>query len=237
MFIGHYAVGFAARAALGKRFPKTAPSLGTFFLAAQWVDLIWPLTLLTGLEQVRIAPGNTAVTPLDFVHYPYTHSLLAGVVWALMVGGVWWLQRRRSAAAGGAGQAEQAGRAKQAALWVGAAVLSHWVLDFLTHRPDLPLYPGGVKVGLGLWYSLSATLAVEGALFVIGALWYLRTTRAKNNRGRWGLWALLAFLVVVYVSNLLGPPPPSAELVSWSALALWLLVAWGYWIDRNREQA
>jgi membrane-bound metal-dependent hydrolase YbcI (DUF457 family) len=212
MFIGHYAVALAARPA-ARRTP-----LWTLFLAVQWPDLIWPVFLLTGVEAVRIDPGNTAVTPLDFVRYPISHSLLMDVVWGVLLGALVYARYRD----------------RTGALWVGAGVVSHWVLDWITHRPDLPLWPGGPLVGLGLWRSLPATVAVEGLLFLGGAALYLRATRATDRTGRWALWALLTFLMAVYVSNLLGPPPPSVTALAWVGLGLWLLPPWAAWIERHR---
>src|SRR5918995_2728329 len=143
MFAGHFGLALAAKTAA----PRA--SLGVLTLATQWVDLVWPILLLAGLEHVRIAPGITEVTPLDFYDYPITHSLVSGVMWGGVVGLVY---------------GKMAGYRK-AALVAAMLVLSHWVLDFITHRPDLPLWPGGPKVGLGLWNSLEATALVEGAIF------------------------------------------------------------------------
>ena len=213
MFLGHFGVGFGAKAAA----PKA--SLGTLFLAAQFVDLLWPTLLLVGLEKVVIAPGITRVTPLDFTDYPITHSLIAVLIWAALFAGAYFLMRKYPKGA-----------------WIcGAAVLSHWVLDLLTHRPDLPLVPGGAaKVGLGLWNSLPATLVVELGIFAVGVWLYVRTTRALDRTGTIALWSLVGFLLVVYFSNLFGPPPPSAMAIAWLGQAQWLLVIWAFWIDRHR---
>jgi len=214
MFLGHFGVGLGSKSLA----PKT--SLGTLFLAAQFVDLLWPTLLLVGLERVEIAPGITRVTPLDFVHYPITHSLLAGIGWSLAFAAVYYALRRYPRGA-----------------WVcGAAVLSHWVLDLVVHRPDLLLIPGGTtRVGLGLWNSLPATLAAE-LLVCGGGLWlYLRATRARDRAGSIGLWALVGFLLLVYGANVFGPPPPSVAAIAWAGHAMWLLVIWGYWVDRHRE--
>ena len=214
MFIGHFGVGLAAK----KFAPKT--SLGMLFLSVQFVDLLWPMFLLLGLEHVRIDVGNTVVTPLDFYDYPITHSLVGVLAWAVMLGLVYFgLQRYPRGA------------------WVvGAGVLSHWVLDAISHRPDLLLVPGGsTRVGLCLWNSLPATVVVEGAIFFGGLVLYLRSTTARDRTGRYALWALVAFLVVLYVGNLWGPPPPSVNALAITGLAAWLLVAWGYWIDRHRR--
>lgn len=213
MFAGHYAVALAA-----KRAAPRAP-LGLLVMAAFWIDLLWPLLLLAGVEQVRIDPGNTVVTPLDFARYPVTHSLLAVAGWSVLVGAAaWWRLRDRRTA------------------WVaGAVVTSHWVLDWLTHRPDLPLWPGGPQVGLGLWNSLSGTLAVEGLILAAGIAVYAAGSRPVRGRGRWAFVSLNAFFVLVWLANLFGPPPPSERAVAWSALLLWLLVPWAVWIGRNRE--
>jgi membrane-bound metal-dependent hydrolase YbcI (DUF457 family) len=212
MFLGHYGVGFAA-----KRFAPSA-SLGTLLFAAQFVDLVWPILVLAGVEVVRIDPGNTVVTPLDFVSYPFTHSLAAGLGWGLLLGLV-YLVIRRSA---------------RGALVVGLAVVSHWVLDWISHRPDLALYPGGPKVGLGLWQSLTGTLVVELTLFAIGLGLYLATTRPLDRTGRWGLAALVALLLASYGGALFGPPPPSDRAIAWVGLGGWLLPLAGVWVDRHR---
>ena len=217
MFIGHYAVAFAAKRA------APAISLGTLFLAAQLADLAWPVLVLAGIERFEIRPGITAFTPLDFVHYPWSHSLVAMLGWGAALGLGYVLVRRA--------------RWRDAVL-LAALVVSHWVLDFVTHRPDMPLAPGdSSRVGLGLWSSVPATLAVEGALFAACVWFYARSTRALDRTGRWALWSLVAFLTVVYAANAFGPPPPSVAAVAWSANLLWLVVAWGYWIDRHRSIA
>jgi len=212
MFIGHFAAGLAAK----RLAPRT--SLGTLLAAAQLLDLVWPALVLAGVERVRIAPGDTAFTPLAFEHYPWTHSLLMVAAWALAFALAY---RART------------GYGRGAAV-VGGLVLSHWVLDLVVHRPDLPLAPGAPVVGFGLWNSVAGTLAVEGALFAAGVLVYATGTRARNRTGAVALWALVAFLVVVYAANATSPPPPGAEAVGAAGLLMWLFVPWGAWIDRNR---
>jgi hypothetical protein len=216
MFSGHFAVGFA-----GKR-AAPAVSLGTLIMAAQFLDLLWPILLLVGLEHVRIAPGDTRFTPLDFYDYPITHSLVTAIGWGLLFGGGYWLARRRTTS-------------PSVPLVLGALVVSHWLLDFVTHRPDLPLWPGGPRVGLGLWSSIAGTLAVEYALYVAGIAIYLGATRARDRVGRYALWALVIFLPLVHMAATFGPPPPSEKALAWSGLIGWLLVAWGYFIDRHRQ--
>ena len=213
MFIGHFGVGLAAKPLA----PRT--SLGTLFLAAQFLDLLWPTLLLLGIERVRIDPGNTAVTPLAFEHYPVSHSLAAVAVWAILFSISYWTIRRFA----------------RGAAVLGALVLSHWLLDLVAHGRDLPLYPGSERFGFGLWASLPATILVELAIFAAGAWLYLRATRPVDRTGAWALWSLLAFLLVVYFGNLFSPPPDSVTAIAIAGHAQWLLVFWGYWIDRHRR--
>jgi membrane-bound metal-dependent hydrolase YbcI (DUF457 family) len=214
MFIGHFGVAFAA-----KRAAPTV-SLGTLFIACELVDLLWPLFLLAGMESMAITPGITRFTPLDFQHYPWSHSLLMGAVWALAFGALYFARRRS---------------------WIAAAVvalvvLSHWFLDLLTHRPDLPLAPGSdLKLGFGLWNSIGGTLLVEGALFVVGVRFYLAGSQAVDRTGHWALYGLLVFLVLAYIGAAFGPLPPSVPAIAWTGLAGGLVTgALGYWIDRHR---
>jgi len=214
MFIGHFGLGFGAKRA------APAVSLGTLFLACQFADLLWPTLLLLGVERVEIEPGVTAMTPLDFVSYPYSHSLVALCLWGAAFGGVYVAVRRVRVFT---------------ALVLGLLVVSHWVLDFVTHRRDMPLtLHGPERVGLGLWFSVPGTLAVESLVFGVGLALYLRATAARDRIGSYGLWSLVAFLLVVYLASSFGPPPPSATAVAWSAQAMWLLVVWGYWVDNHR---
>ena len=216
MFIGHYAIGLAARRA----DPKL--SLGTTFLACQWIDLVWPILLILGIEHARVAPGDTRFTPLDFYDYPWTHSLAMVLLWAAAFASAWFAMRRRVGTA----------------ILLAAVVVSHWVLDAIAHRPDLPLYPGSARmVGFGLWNFVAATIVVESLLFAGGLFLYARSTRAIDRAGSWGFWSMIAFFVVVYVANVMSPPPPSIAAVAWSALALWLLPWWAAWADRHRRPA
>ena len=215
MFVGHFGVGFAA-----KKFAKK-PSLGTLFLAAQFVDLLWPFFVILGIETVAVDPGNTAFTPLDFIYYPFSHSLLGVLIWAFLFGVVYYFIKKDL----------------KTSFILGTLVLSHWILDFITHRPDLPLFIGAdsLLVGLGLWNSIIATVIVEGAIFIVGVYLYVAVTKAKSKVGTYSLWALIIFLIIIYISNLLGQPPESAEAIGYVGLAQWLLIVWAYWIDRNRS--
>jgi hypothetical protein len=214
MFIGHFGLGFAA-----KRLAPRA-SLGTAFLAAQFADLLWPVFLLLGMESVRVAPGATVVTPLVFESYPITHSLLGMAGWAIALGATYALARKDNRGA-----------------WVLALlVISHWMLDAIVHAPDLPLAPGmDLRIGLGLWNSPAATLAVEIPIFVAGVWLYARATLARDRTGRYALIGLVAFLALIQVLNLLGPPPRSVAAIAWVGHAQWLLIAWGYWVDAHRQ--
>jgi hypothetical protein len=213
MFLGHYGIAFAAKRAA----PRS--SLGTLTFAAQLLDELWPIFLLLGLERVRIVPGLMAASPLDFVHYPISHSLATAAGWALLVGVGYFIVRRY----------------RRGAWVVGAAVLSHWFLDAPMHRPDLPLWPGSsILVGAGLWNSVPATLLIEALVFAIGLAVYLRTTRALDRVGSWALWAMVAVLAIIYLASFFGPPPDERSLAV-TTLGLWLFVPWSYWVDRHRE--
>jgi membrane-bound metal-dependent hydrolase YbcI (DUF457 family) len=214
MFIGHVALGLAAKRAA----PRV--SLGVLVAAAQLADLLWPLFLAIGLEQVRIDPGNTAVTPLDFVSYPYSHSLVLLVVWAVAMA----ILCRPFAPARGAFAV------------ISALVVSHWVLDVVTHRPDMPLYPGSQTLGLGLWNSIPATVAIEVPMFVAGLWIYCRATRPRDAIGRWAFGALVVTLLLIYVGNIFGPPPPSVQALYIVAMIGGVLFTlWSVWADRHRD--
>jgi hypothetical protein len=214
MFLGHFALGFAAK--------KIEPgvSLATSMAAAQLADVVWPVFVLTGVERVAIAPGDTAVTPLRFESYPYSHSLLTLVLWGVVFASLHFLARRRP----------------RAAVVLGLLVVSHWFLDYASHRPDMPISPWNATLfGLGLWYSVAATVLVEALLFAGGVALYLAATTARDAVGRFGLAALVAFLAVIYAANLFGPPPPSVAAVGWAGLiGAALLLVWAAWVDRHR---
>jgi TonB family protein len=213
MFAGHFAVALAAKRAA----PKT--SLGTLVFAAQFLDLIWPVLVLLGVEWFHIAPGVTKLNPLAFDHYPVSHSLVMSLVWSLLVGAVYFWRRRSCRGAG----------------VLGAAVFSHWVLDWITHAPDLQLAPGAAsRVGLGLWNHPAAAIAVEGGLFVAAVASYATQTHARDAVGRWSFFAFVFALALIQFANTTGPPPPSAQAVAWSALIIWLFVPWSAWFDRHR---
>jgi hypothetical protein len=212
MFLGHFGVALAAKRV------APGPSLGTAVMAAQWADGVWPLFVLLGLEHVEIRPGITAVTPFDFVSYPYTHSLFADLGWAAMFAVVYGTLRKDW----------------RGAIWLAALVMSHWILDVIAHRPDMPTWPGGPKLGAGLWNSVPATLIVEFLLFGAGVWIYSRATAARDRLGPILFWSFVITLVVIYFAAVFGPPPPSELALAVTGLLGWLFVAWGYWVDRHR---
>ena len=215
MFIGHAAVGLASK--------QLAPrvSLGTLIAAPFALDVIWPLLVLAGAEHFRVDPGNTAFTHLDFYDYPWSHSLLMAAVWSLLFAAGHFASKRD----------------RRAAIVLAAGVISHWLFDFITHRPDLPLFPGGPKTGLGLWNSRPGTLLVELALFATGVALYLRHTRALNRAGSIAFWALIVTLLLIYGANAMTIPPPETSTtgIAISALLIPLFFIWAAWVDRRRE--
>lgn len=214
MFIGHLGIGLAGKAAA----PRL--SLAMLFAAAQWADLLWPVLVLAGIEHVRIVPGLMKASPLDFTDYPVSHSFAALAGWAVFLAAIHFAARRD----------------RLAALVIAGLVLSHWFLDVLVHRPDMPVWPGGPRIGLSLWNSRPATFALEAGLYGVGTVAYLRSTRARDRIGRWGLAALLVFLFAGWVGSLFGPPPPSVPGLAWTGLALGLLLlVWAGWVDAHRQ--
>lgn len=206
MFLGHIALGLGARRAM-PRVP-----LATWFVAVQFVDLLWPIFLLAGLEHVRIAPGITAFTPLEFYDYPITHSLVGGLGWGLVLAAI----------------CRAAGLRSSDAIVVGGAVLTHWILDVISHRPDMPVLPHGPYLGLGLWNSVAATLIVELSMFAAGIWLY-----ARGRQPRLSFWLLMLFLLAAYFAAAFGPPPPNPTALAWTALTMWVLVPWFRWVERR----
>lgn len=215
MFVGHYGVSFAA-----KRFDSSIP-LWVLFLAVQLLDVIWAPFVLLGIEKVRIVPGFTASNPLDLYYMPYTHSLLAALLWsgAAFVG---YLTLTR-----------QRGRGRAACV-VAVAVFSHWVLDFIVHRPDLPLFDNSMKVGLGLWEHPVIAFALESAL-LFGGIWlYLARTAAR--RRAFVVFGFVMLIIQAYIS--FGPPPTSDRAAAWTALAAYALFALvAAWLERSQGGA
>jgi hypothetical protein len=216
MFIGHYGPSFAIRA-LRPEIP-----LWLLFLAAQLVDIAWALLVLGGIEKLRIVPGITAASPLDLYYMPYTHSLVAALLWALGAAIVCRFLFRW--------------RGWSAALWVGAAVLSHWGIDWLVHRPDLPLFGDSVKVGLGLWNYSGLSLGLEVLVVMSGFGLYLQRTRGLTTVGRYGPVVFVVLMLAIQVASIVGPPPPSPAAVAASGLGAYLVfAAVAAWLDRQRS--
>jgi hypothetical protein len=209
MFIGHFAVGLLAKK------NQQLPSLAMLFIAVQLLDLIWPVLVLLGIESLSIDPGNTKLTHLNFEFYPYSHSLFMAVGWSLLFGLCYYLFTKN----------------KSGSWLLSGLVLSHWVLDFISHRPDLPLSPfTDLKVGLGLWNFPVGAIGLELVLIGVGAFLYFRSAIPKRKTA---YWILIGFLVVVHLMNLLGPPPPNAMAVAWSANLMWIIVVWAWWIEKK----
>jgi hypothetical protein len=219
MFIGHYAVGFAAK----KLAPKT--SLGTLLIAAVWMDILFSIYLLLGLEHFRIAPGfpNKLLT-YDFYDFSLSHSLGLTLAWAAVFGLVYLIRENDLKVSG----------------ILAGLVAIHWGLDYIVHKPDLSLLPVdpstySQKFGLSLWNSIPETIAVEGALFIGGILLYLRATKAIDEVGKKGFWVLVGVITVLYVLNFIVTPTDKPQLMALTGIAQLLLVAWGYWVDDHRK--
>jgi hypothetical protein len=213
VFVGHLAVALAAK----KAEPKLR--LPALVAATYGLDLLWPIFLLFGLETVRVDPGATPFTPLDFVNYPWSHSLLLALVWGALAGSL----------------ASMAGTVRMGVI-LGAVVVSHWVLDFVSHRPDMPLWPGGPLVGLGLWYSIPATIVVEGALLAIGLALYVLAAPARDRIGHLALWSFVLVTSAIWLSGPFSPPPPSVQAIAAVGAAGGIVfVLWAWWIERHRR--
>ena len=211
MFIGHFAIGMAAK--------KVEPSvsLGTLFFSAQFLDLLWPTLLLLDVEHVSIDPGASKVAPLAFVDYPVSHSLLAVIGWSLLLGLSYYTISRN----------------KRASLLVGSLVISHWILDAIVHIPDLPLYPGeSPKVGLGIWNNVPLTIVIEGVIFVVGIALYINAKKSLGQKVNAWFWSLVGFLILIHIMNFIGPPPPSVSAIAWAGHLQWLFIPWAWLSDR-----
>jgi hypothetical protein len=215
MFVGHYGVSFAVKA-VDRRIP-----LWLLFIAVQFVDVLWGVFVLLGIERVRIMPGITASNPFDLYYMPYTHSLVASVLWA-----------------GAAIVAYTFVRSwRGSAILVGVAVLSHWVLDFVVHRPNLSLYDNTMKVGLGLWNYPAVALTLEAGLLFGSLIWYLRRSTALRPLGHYGFWIFGVVMVLIQVWIFFGPPPTSPDAAAITALVAYAVFAGvARWLEQQRKQ-
>jgi membrane-bound metal-dependent hydrolase YbcI (DUF457 family) len=214
MFIGHFGAGMA----LKKLSPST--SLGTLLLAADLPDVIFPILMLAGIEEAKVSADTARLMPFDMSNYPWSHSLLMIFIAGSLLAGGFWLKNRNILET----------------LAIILAALSHWLLDFISHRPDMPLWPGSAKFGLGLWDSLPGTLLVEIGIFALGILIFLKSSEAVNKAGKWGFWWFVIFLLPLYFGSLFGPPPPDMKAFGYvGIIGQFIFVGAGYWIDRNRR--
>ena len=215
MFIGHYAVGLASK--------KLAPraSLGVLIAAPILLDLLWPIFLLLGWEHVSVEPNANPFLRLSFDSYPISHGLVAVIGWGLLFAALYYGFTRYL----------------EGAIVICLGVISHWVMDYIVHRPDLPLYAGASRMfGLGLWNHRWVAIAVEGALFALGIWLYLRQTQAKDKIGVYAFWGFVVFLLAAYGAAAFGPPPPaSIKKLAIATLCAYLLIPWAWWFDSHRE--
>ena len=212
MFIGHFGVGL-----LAKR-KESQPSLAMMFVAVQLLDLLWPIFVLFGLESLEIDPGNTKLTHLDFTYYPYSHSLLMALFGRALMGVIYFIFTKNM----------------RGSVLLGGLVISHWILDLITHRPDLPLTPfSEYRVGFGLWNHPVAEIILELGIFGLGAFLYYKSPCFKRKIS---FWLLILFLLVTHLMNLFGPPPPNTLAVAWSANLMWLIVIWAWWIEKKASK-
>jgi hypothetical protein len=213
MLVGHFAVSLAGK--------SIAPqvSLGTLVAAAMASDLAWPLFMLAGFEHVEFSPGSRGVISMR-ADIAYSHGLLTCAIGAVLFAAVYYFRRRD----------------RTGALVISAAVLSHWLLDFASHPPDMALAPGmPLRLGLGLWNSIPATLVVEGAMWAAGILVYTRATRPRSRAGSYVFWIGVGLLTAAWLNNITAPPPPDvASAMRASFLFFVLAVTWAYWVNRLR---
>jgi len=216
MLVGHYSVALIA-----KRLEPRLP-LGTATFAAMLADFLWCVFMIGGIEEVRIKPGLTlssamrAVDVLQAARIQFSHSLATDIVWAALFGGIYFFYRRNL----------------PGAYILFGVVLSHWLLDFASHPPDMPLAPGLDRYfGLGLWTSVRATIVVEGFLWLLAIMLYASNTRPKRA-AKVVFFGGAALLTLVWLGNIAGPPPSNLRIIGYSSLAFFsLTVAWAYWVE------
>jgi hypothetical protein len=205
MFVGHYGVSFAMQPT-ARRVP-----LWVWFVAVQWLDVVWSLLVLLGVEKLRIVPGFTQANALDLYYMPFTHGLPGSILLSLIFGGIVGLF--------------VAGHRLKTILLVSAASFSHWVLDLMVHTPDLPLYGDSAKVGFGLWRNVALSLPLELAILMIGAFMYARGRQYKSAKGPYVFWGFVALLAVVQVGENFGPQPTSSQSMAIIAFIFYAVIA------------
>jgi membrane-bound metal-dependent hydrolase YbcI (DUF457 family) len=210
MLAGHYSAAFLAKA-LEPRLP-----LWILAIAVQLIDVLWAVLVLAGIEHLRVDPSLPS-NPLDLYDMPYTHSLLGALAWAALAAAAVFAWRREWLVS----------------LVVAGAVASHWLLDWVVHRPDLLLWGGSAKHGLGLWNFPVVAIGVE-SLLLIASAWVLLRSRSGNRSQRRGVVAMTSSLLAVQVVLTVGPPPLGPLAVAGSALVLFAAVAWGAWRVERR---
>jgi len=233
MFIGHYGVSFVVKA-----IDRSIP-LWILLIAVQLVDVFWGIFVLTGIEKVRIVPGITATNPLDLYYMPYTHSLVGALVWSGVACGVYWLivaRRENLPVSEAATPRLRKEGSFLPALLVGLSVFSHWILDVVVHRPDLPLYDDTFKMGLGLWNYPAVAFGLEIILLFGGMFLYLRSTRATNAIGKFGMPILGLVLIAAQSVVFFGAPPSSPAATAITALGSYVVFAAAvFWLERQRS--
>jgi len=213
MFVGHLAIALTAK--------RAAPNvnLGWLMASVSALDLVWPILVLAGVEKVSIVPGATAFTPLVFDSYPWSHSLVMSVVWGLVLVGI-----------------ARAARVPASPGLLVALVVSHWVLDVISHAPDMPLWPGNSpRFGLALWNSIPATLIVEGAMWIAGVIMYKSVLARTNQRPGWPFWSFVAVCTLMWAAGPWSPPPPNVTTIGLFSLVGWIVIPWAAWADRARK--
>ena len=217
MFVVHYAASLVL-----KRFEKRA-SLGVLFLAVQFVDIVFFPLVLLGIERLNVVENFTQSTHFELVYMPYTHSLVAFLIWSGLAYAIfrWIIVKSHSVA-----------------VVVALAVMSHWLLDVIVHTPDMPLWSdASLKLGFGLWNNAIATYVLEAALLLAGLWLYMRSTKAVTKTGKYGMGIFVVLLLLINIANIFGPLGNDSKLaLAVSALtAYFLFAAVAFWLDKNRS--
>ena len=209
MFVGHYAAAFALK---GK---EKGASLGMLFIATQFVDILFFPFVLAGIENLKFVKGFTAVNDFNMDYYPFTHGLLASLLWAIL----WFLlyffvfSKNKT-------------NKKSIAIVMALAVLSHWFTDLIVHTPDLPLVSGDPKFGFGLWNNKVLTFVAEAVLLILGLWYYLKKTKAITKTGKYAALVFVLFLLLInYLNLFVLPANDDIQSLTISALVFYFLFA------------